>query len=293
MNLKSSDNNSSRAPAVPWESVDPEETQSTSDSESPAVQSLQAQSVESIDAPATAVLERREDGELAVVHPIAPALAESEDPSEFPEEDLQLAYQAQSPQPQDGGGWTIAVLCIGLSLIAACVIIPQADANRRLVYEREKLRMDLAQIQKQSEVNQEFLVKIREDPQLAQRLAQRQMKMVLQGEAVLDLQTPDAGPRSAAATASLDAEQMSPFRIVHVPPPAPLPAYQPLGGTLASLCRQPRTELYLLGGGMLMVAVGLVLGDADPKTFAKSSDPIRLVPGEIRNPNDPGAPGTN
>src|SRR5580698_6962616 len=56
-----------------------------------------------------------------------------------------------------GGGWTIAVLCIGLSLIAACVIIPQADANRRLAYERQRLRRDLDQIQKQVAVNSEFL----------------------------------------------------------------------------------------------------------------------------------------
>ena len=54
----------------------------------------------------------------------------------------------------DSGAWTISMLCMGLGLIAACLIIPQADANRRLVYERQQLRMELAQVQNQTSVNQ-------------------------------------------------------------------------------------------------------------------------------------------
>src|SRR5215212_8216660 len=38
------------------------------------------------------------------------------------------------PAPK-GGGWTLALLCAGIALIACTVLIPQADANRRLVYE--------------------------------------------------------------------------------------------------------------------------------------------------------------
>src|SRR4051812_27466761 len=38
------------------------------------------------------------------------------------------------PAPR-GGGWTLALLCGGIALIACTVLIPAADANRRLVYE--------------------------------------------------------------------------------------------------------------------------------------------------------------
>src|ERR1700683_70446 len=89
---------------------------------------------------------------------------------------------AQIEPPRDErGGWTISVLCIGLALVAACIILPQADANRRLNYELDALRLDLAQLQKQSSVNREFLGKIEVDPQLVERLAQRQMKLYPQG----------------------------------------------------------------------------------------------------------------
>src|SRR4051812_4130370 len=74
------------------------------------------------------------------------------------------------------GGWTIPLLCIGISLIACCLLIPAADENRRLVYEREKLKADIEQIHKQIEVNDEFLKRVADDPTLSERLAQRQMK---------------------------------------------------------------------------------------------------------------------
>jgi len=160
------------------------------------------------------------------------------------------------PVPGDGGGWTVAALCMGLGIIAACLIIPQTDANRRLVYEREKLRLDLRQIQSQISVDKEFLAKVESDPQLIARLAQREMRAVPRGQTVLDVNS----GWNPAASATLSAERMSPFMIVNVPPPAALPPYRPVGGTFASLCRDPGSHSYLLGGGMFLVAAGLVLG---------------------------------
>jgi hypothetical protein len=167
---------------------------------------------------------------------------------------------ASSAYPQ-GGGWTITALCIGLGLIAACVIIPQADANRRLGYERDTLLLDLAQLRKQAAVNHEFLAKVEVDPQLVERLAQRQMKMFPQGETVLNLKDDDSPP-AGAEDAAAAAQRVSPFSILRVPPPPSLPAYQPVGGTLAAACRQPQSQLYLLGAGMFLVAVGLVMGES-------------------------------
>jgi len=174
------------------------------------------------------------------------------------------AIEEDSPsddaRPDDRGGWTITVLCIGLAVVAACLIFPQADANRRLNYQLDALRLDLAQLQKQSAVNREFLGRIDVDAQLVERLAQRQMKMYPQGEAALNLSEMTSQDGGGANTLAAAAQRVSPFSILRVPPPPKPLAYQPLGGPLAAVCLAPRSELYLLGAGMFLVAVGLMLG---------------------------------
>jgi hypothetical protein len=152
-----------------------------------------------------------------------------------------------NPEPSRGG-WTIPILCAGIALIACCFLIPQADSNRRLIYEREKLRLDLKQIDDQIARNDDFLHKLGQDSTLAQRLAQRQMKIVPQGTAILDLH----GDTAIQST--------SPFLLVSLPSPPQLIAYKPVGGRFADLCRNPHSQLYLAGLGMLLVAAGLVLG---------------------------------
>jgi len=163
-----------------------------------------------------------------------------------------IEYQTPAHPPtasgRDTSGWTIPILCLGLGLIAACVIIPQTEANRRLYYEHEKLVRELDQIHQQATINEEFLKKLDTDPQLAERLAERQMRIVPAGEKELPLKS--VGPE----------QPTSPFSLVHIPPPAPLPAYQPVGGPLADLCRNEHTRLYLMGAAMFMVAIGLVFG---------------------------------
>ena len=148
------------------------------------------------------------------------------------------------------GGWTLPLLCAGLALIACCVLIPQADANRRVAYERQMLRSDLESIEKQIKVNDEFLRKVADDPTLAQRLAERQMKVIPEGTRVLELKHEQEG------------NSMSPFELVSVAPPPPLPPYKPLGGVIATLCYNPQSRLYVIGASLLMIAVGLVMGYA-------------------------------
>ncbi len=145
-----------------------------------------------------------------------------------------------------GGAWTIPLMCAGIALIACCLLIPAADENHQLTYEGASLRADLEQIQKQVETNQEFLTRMRMDPALAKRLAQRQMKMVREGTNVLELK---GHPLRASP---------SPFLLVTLPPPAPLAPYRPVGGHFAAMCRDPRLQLYMLGAGMMMIATGLV-----------------------------------
>jgi hypothetical protein len=199
--------------------------------------------------------------------------AEEEDDANLSDDafDLETGEEEEYPfpAPGDGGGWTVAALCMGLGIIAACLIIPQTDANRRLVYQREKLRLDLRQIQSQIAVDKEFLAKVETDPQLTERLAQREMRAVPRGEMVLDVNS----AWNPAVTATLSAQRMSPFMIVNVPAPAALPPYRPVGGNFAALCRDPGSHSYLLGGGMFLVAAGLVLGGP-----GKTRDPAMIPP---------------
>ena len=178
-------------------------------------------------------------------------------PAEPVEDDL-------GPPPR-GGGWTVVALCAGIGLIACCVLIPQADANRRLVYERERLKIDLDSIRKQVATNDEFLHRVDDDPNLAERLAQRQMKIIREGTRVLELKKPPKNGRGAPGPASVlsqTPDDVSPFHLVAVAPPPPMPPYEPTGGPLAGLCFDPHRRLYLMGTGMLLMAVGLVLGFA-------------------------------
>src|SRR4051812_17754238 len=118
------------------------------------------------------------------------------------------AGMASETKPIISGGLaTIPLLCLGIGLIACCILIPAADENRRLVYERQRLQNDLDQITRQIETNDEFLKRIADDPGLAERLAQRQMKMVRQGTSVLELK------------GASNEKDMSPFELVTLPPP--------------------------------------------------------------------------
>ena len=156
--------------------------------------------------------------------------------------------EASRPLPRKGGGvLTIPLICIGVAVIACTTLLPLADENHRQAWEREKLKQDLAHLREQVRVNDEFLHRVADDPTLAERLAQRQMHYVRQGSSVLPLR--GAGNH-----------EMSPFHLVAVPLPKPMPPYQPVGGVLATLVRNARTQLYLSGGALLFIAAGLVLG---------------------------------
>jgi hypothetical protein len=179
-----------------------------------------------------------------------------------PETDARpMVTLADSPPPAShtGAGWTIPLLCLGVALIACCVLIPLCDETRRMAYERRRLKQELTYVVQQVSVNDEFLKKVARDPTLAERLAQRQMKVVPAGTAVLNL--------------GRDTNQYgdSPFQLVHLAPPPVLAPYQSPNDLLSRLCLQPKTQLYLLGAAMLMVAASLVLGGPKPN-FALAAE---------------------
>jgi len=147
----------------------------------------------------------------------------------------------------------LPLMCIGICLIGACVLLPQAEANRKLAAERARLERDLKYVQMQLSVNDEFLKRVGGDAGLAERLAQRQMQSIRQGSSVLELR---GRPRRL---------EISPFQLLSIaPPPAPAP-YRPPGGIIGRLCESARDRLYATGLGMFMVATGLVLGTSAKK----------------------------
>ncbi len=171
----------------------------------------------------------------------------------------ELNAEPEATIEERSSAWTLPILCAGIAVLASCLIIPAADDNRRIVYEREHLAADLVQLKTQIDVNSQFLKSVGDDPALLERLAQRQMKMVRDGTSVLDLD--DSKGRS----------DLSPYLLLSVPPPAALAEYKSLGGRFATLCRQPRARLFLIGGALLAVAFGLISGEsrtAKPDTLA-------------------------
>jgi hypothetical protein len=157
-----------------------------------------------------------------------------------------------------GAWWTIPSICLGLAMIAACVLIPAADDNRRIAYEKQQLDRDLGHIEKQLEMNRGFLRGLESDPTLAERLARRQMKVLREGSRTLDI-----GEKR-------DSFAMSPYALLNVPPPPELPPYQPIGGRLSELCRDGKSRLYILGGSVFLVALGLIMGGPGTRPLPQS-----------------------
>jgi hypothetical protein len=168
---------------------------------------------------------------------------------------------ARAPSPGECSGhhgWTIMLICMGIGLIAACVFIPQADQNGRMFHQVEQLRTDLEHLQQQVAVNDQFIQRAGHDAGLSERLAQRHLKLIRRGTAVLDLNEPRIIDRS-------------PFSLTMIQPPPPMPAHEPVGGRLGTWCRDGRKRLYTIGAGLLLVAMGLVLGASPAR--AEQADP--------------------
>jgi len=198
------------------------------------------------------------EGDLTPFEPdlvVAQEPAESKAPPNLDPWNIEdpTAEQPAPPEPEPapprrgGGVITIPLLCVGIAIIFCVCLLPLADDNHQLAWEREKLKADLKQLKEQGRVNGEFLTRVADDPTLAERLAQRQMKYIREGSSILTIK-------------GQAKEEMSPFHLVSVPPPPPMPPYEPVGGALATLVRQPRAQLYLCGLALLLIAAGLVLG---------------------------------
>jgi hypothetical protein len=153
--------------------------------------------------------------------------------------------------------WSLPLLCLGLCLIAVCVLVPAKEANRRLTADRDKLKRDLSYVESQLSANQEFLSIAGSDPEVSERLAQRQFREIRQGTRVLQLDGVAQKPDS------------SPFQMVSVTAPPPVAGYHPPRGVLGDICQDARRQLYAIGVGMFVVALALVIGVSSPGPMAR------------------------
>ena len=170
--------------------------------------------------------------------------------------------ETRSPEPVRDSIWTLPLLCLALSIIACCVLLPASDANRKLVLEREKLKRDLAAVDKQSEVNAMFLKRVSGDPELAERLAQRQMRFIREGTNVLEL------PQSTSTHAG---DVMNPFLLTALPGAAPMAKLPPRVGILGKLTVDSRLQLYAMGAAMLLLAIAMVMGTGNAQAKPKQA----------------------
>jgi hypothetical protein len=135
-----------------------------------------------------------------------------------------------------------------MALISCALISGQVEENRELAWQRNKLQRDLDHIQDQVKTNDKFLKDLNTDPNLAERLAQLQMKMVRRGATVLDVKGQDTGAVG------------SPFRLVTIPPPPPVKPYEPGTDLLSRLFVHPQVRLLAYGLGAMAIAMSLILG---------------------------------
>ena len=156
--------------------------------------------------------------------------------------------------PDRAGLWALPLLALGLGLTSAAVLLPEADQNRQIADERRMLAAQLDALERQAELNGEFLGRLHADPQLAGRLLHRQRPPAPDGDEVALGAGTAAGRFSGSPFALLAAE----------PTVAPVPAEQP-GDLMARLCRHPRSRLLVLGVGLICTLIGLLSGASGPR----------------------------
>ncbi len=163
------------------------------------------------------------------------------------------------PRERTGAWWTLPLMCAGLAIVACAVLVPAADENRRDGHELARIERDVAHFEKQSAVNKQFLEHVSTDPTLAERLAMRQLRLTR------------ADSRIVRSPKADDPFSMSPYALVSIDPPKPMPEYRPVGGFLSRYFLDPQGQIYLTGLGILLTAAGVILGGGAPRRVAEEA----------------------
>jgi|GEM_PF-6549045 len=104
------------------------------------------------------------------------------------------------------------VLFFGLVVIGLAVLLPAREQNRKLVHSIAQMQAEVDFVDRQIDINRQFLDDVTHDPELVERLLMRQTNRMQDGKAALDLH---AAPTDFSA---------SPFGIMRLnAPPPPVP----------------------------------------------------------------------
>ncbi len=159
--------------------------------------------------------------------------------------------------------WALPLLALGLGLVACGVVIPEADANRQLADEKGRLVAEVESLQRQTELNAEFLERVHTDSELAQRLVQRQTRPGPED----DVRVIAAGPSDGKVGGVGVSFEMSPFALLSAETVVAAPPSPPIGGRLPDWCRHPRLRLIVLGLGLFACLFALLSGASGQRTL--------------------------
>jgi hypothetical protein len=143
--------------------------------------------------------------------------------------------------------WSLMLLSIGLLFVAASVLAPVVEENRRLRADLDQLRHELSSVMQQADVNQAYLEKLPTDPDLAARIALRQTRKPEAGTKVLDVDESEPAPFEA-----------SPFVIAQLPSTRPDDAVPTRA--IPNLLIDSRKRILVLAAGIFLIGAAVVFG---------------------------------
>lgn len=113
------------------------------------------------------------------------------------------------------------VLFAGLVVIGLAILLPAREQNRKLDHELAQMQVEIEFVNRQIDINRQFLDDVTHDPELIERLLMRQTHRTLNGKSTLDLKTAPINFGS------------SPFGVTRLnAPPPPVPYQSDLPGWL-------------------------------------------------------------
>jgi hypothetical protein len=155
--------------------------------------------------------------------------------------------------------WTMLMIAVGLSTLAACVLLPLREENRRLAHAFAGIEAEAEFVRKQVDANEQFLSRVHEDPALVDRLVMRATRRPVAGQQFLDPQP----------VGSFNA---SPYAITQITPPPPQTPYvSDLHPALASLVTNVRSRVILIAAGLFLIGGAVIIGSKDAAPAADAN----------------------
>jgi len=173
-----------------------------------------------------------------------------------------VAPDVGHPKPRPSvlrGWWAVIPIVIGMTLVAACVLVPAAGELDQLRHDLALLDREVEHARKQVEVNRDFVASVQSDPGLRKRL-----------QAMQDLSVP--GNATDSPTRDETGSTLEPVRLqkpVTSVSALSLPTIEPDATPITTVSGVPMilrplthstARVIVLGVGLMLVAWGLLFG---------------------------------